>query len=773
MNNINKLNKDSQVVIFISNQISEYYNEPNVKNIHILMAITYLNNTTSKKLSNYGITLNNIENLFYSKKDFPFIFNPDKIKSVDAISISYGALVCIEKAILSKKGADALVTPNDLLIEIIKYDDQDVMSVLDSKIEDIGAFIYYLEKVAPRSSKSVDSTKQKMAKKIATQNTTLYPNLDKYATNLIKEAIENKLDNLSGRDKEVSRLIEILGRRKKSNPCLVGEAGVGKTAIVEGLAIKIKNKEVPDFLKNTIIYSLEMGSLMAGTKYRGEFESKMESIIKEAKDNPNIILFFDEIHNIINSGMSEGAIDTGNILKPYLARGSIKCIGATTNKEYKNNIEKDSALERRFQKITVQEPSVKECISIIEDAKGAYEAYHDISIPRLVVKYAVTLSDRYITDRLLPDKAFDLIDEACSKVKINKNRTKLFKQDIIDVIQSWTGIPVESISTDANEKILKLSENLRENVIGQDEAIDVIHKTLLRSQAGFRDITKPIGSFLFSGPTGVGKTELAKNISKLLFDSEKNLIRIDMSEYSDKISVSKLIGAAPGYVGYKEGGQLSEAVKNKPYSVVLIDEIEKAHPDVLNVFLQILDDGRLTDGLGRTINFKNTILIFTSNLYNPYTVKNKIGFPVGDNKSVNKNFKSEAMKAFSSKFSPEFVNRFDDIIVFNKLSKDNMYSILDLLLKDIIKKAKKKGIELTFSKKSKDALIEKCDYSTMGARPLKRVVTKYIENPLSIKVLSGEITKNTNVKVTIKDNEIVFLPSKGLSSKKELSHVIS
>lgn len=771
MDKINKLNKDSQLIVFISNQLSEYYNEPNIKNIHILMSITYLNSLTRKKLNGYGISFENIENLFYRKKEEPFSFNPSNVKSVGSIAISYSALVCIEKAISSKEGTNKLVTPNDLLIEIIKHDDPDVMAILDSKIENLGEFMDYLETISFRGSKGYDLSLNKTNKPLNNKNTTTYPNLNKYATDLIEEAKNNRLDNLSGREKEITRLIEILGRKKKSNPCLVGEAGVGKTAIVEGLAVKIKNKEVPDFLKNTIIFSLEMGSLMAGTKYRGEFEAKMESIIKEAKDDPNVILFFDEIHNIINSGMSEGAIDTGNILKPYLSRGSIKCIGATTNKEYRNNIEKDSALERRFQKISVQEPSVKECINIIEDVKSSYELYHNISIPKIVVKAAVTLSDRYITDRLLPDKAFDLIDEACSKVKIKKSRTKLFKQDIIDVIQSWTGIAVESISSDANDKILKLSENLRKNVIGQEEAIDVIYKTLLRSQAGFRDSTKPIGSFIFSGPTGVGKTELAKNLSKFLFDSEKNLIRIDMSEYSDKISVSKLIGAAPGYVGYKEGGQLSEAVKNKPYSVVLIDEIEKAHPEILNIFLQILDDGRLTDGLGRTINFKNTILIFTSNLYNPHTKKNKIGFPGAENKSFEKDSKKEAIKEFSSAFSPEFVNRFDDIVVFNKLNKDNMYSILDLLVEDISSKANRKGIELLFTKKAKDFLIEKCDYSSMGARPLKRIMTKYIEDPLSIQVLSGEIVKNTIVKIGIKEGNISFSTKKNTKTEKELSHV--
>lgn len=771
MDKLNKLNKDSQLVIFISNQLSEYYNESNIKNIHILMSITYLNSITRKKLNSYDISFENIENLFYRKKEEPFTFDPNEIKAVGAIAISYSTLVCIERAIASKEGTTKLVSPNDLLIEIIKHDDPDVMSILDSKIENLGEFIDYLESASFRSSRSVDLSSNKQAKSTGSRSSSSYPNLRKYATDLIEEARSGRLDNLSGREKEVSRLIEILGRKKKSNPCLVGEAGVGKTAIVEGLAVKIKNKEVPDFLKNVTIFSLEMGSLMAGTKYRGEFEAKMEAIIKEAKDDPNIILFFDEIHNIINSGMSEGAIDTGNILKPYLARGSIKCIGATTNKEYRNNIEKDSALERRFQKISVQEPSVKECINIIEEVKDSYEEYHNISIPKLVVKAAVTLSDRYITDRLLPDKAFDLIDEACSKVKLKKSRTKLFRQDIIDVIQSWTGIAVESISSDTNEKILKLSENLKENVIGQEEAIDVVYKTLLRSQAGFRDATKPIGSFIFSGPTGVGKTELAKNLSKFLFDSEKNLIRIDMSEYSDKISVSKLIGAAPGYVGYKEGGQLSEAVKNKPYSVVLIDEIEKAHPEVLNIFLQILDDGRLTDGLGRTINFKNTILIFTSNLYNPHNKKNKIGFPVSEDKSFECNAKKEAIKAFSSTFSPEFVNRFDDIIVFNKLNKDNMYSILEILINDISKKASKKGIELVFSKKAKDFLIEKCDYSSMGARPLKRVITKYIEDPLSMQVLSGEIVKGTTVKIGVKDDDISFSKAKSNKKEKELSSV--
>lgn len=755
MDNLDKLSNDSKSILLVANELCKYYNELSVKNIHIFMAMTYYGSPVKKKLSSYGITFGSIERLFYRKKSTPFKLDTYNMASLDSVITSYGALICIKKAIDLTQAEFKLVAPKDMLMEIIKYDDADVMAILDSKIKDLKEFTDFLESNENDvSNKKLNSIRTKKISSTVKQSA--FANLNKYGVDLVNEAKNNKLDIVSGRETEIFRLIEILGRRKKSNPCLVGEAGVGKTAIVEGLAIKIAKGDVPDFLKNSTIFSLEIGNLVAGTKYRGEFEAKIDEIIKEAKDNSNVILFFDEIHNILSSGMSEGGIDAGNILKPYLARGSVKCIGATTLKEYRNSIEKDGALDRRFQKIKVNEPSIKNCIQILEDSKHIYEQHHGVKIPKLVIKYAVELSERYITDRLLPDKAFDLIDEACSKVKIKDNRKKLLRQDIVDVVEGWTGIEVESISSDKDEKSLGLLDKLKSSVIGQDEAITVVYNTILRSKAGFKDATKPIGSFIFSGPTGVGKTELAKNLSKLLFNSEKSLIRIDMSEYSDKISTSKLIGTAPGYVGYKEGGQLSEAVRNNPYSVVLLDEIEKAHPDILNIFLQILDDGHVTDGLGRKVDFKNTILIFTSNLYNPYIKKNQIGFPMGDINASTPDFKESAIKKFSAAFSPEFVNRFDDVIVFNKLSKNNMFQILDLLITEINLKARKKGITLIIDKKTKNFLIEKCNSSLMGARPLKRILTKYIENPLSFKILNEDIQKNSVVKISCNNNEILF-----------------
>lgn len=752
-----ELSKSSQLLLVVSKKIGEYYDEEAVQNIHILMSLAYLDGPIKDYLNSYGISFSYLEYIFYCV-DEPFSLNEDSLSDIDTVVISSETLTCIEKAISKSRANNKYTYPEDILFEIINDNDCMVMSILDGKVSNLESFIDGLMSCRKNKNKLVIEP-QRLNNKLLQRNLKNNSVLKQYGINLIEEAIKGAIDEVSCRESEINRLIEILGRKNKSNPCLVGDAGVGKTAIVEGLALKISRGDVPDFLKDTIIYSLDMGLLVSGTKYRGDFEERLETIVREVKTDHNIILFLDEIHTIVNSGSSEGAMDAGNILKPYLARGVIKCIGATTNKEYKNYIEKDSALERRFQKIVVNEPSIENCINILLNTKKSYESHHNVLIPKEVVKLAVELSDRYISDRFLPDKAFDLLDEACSRVKINGTRKKLIKKDIIDVLYKWTGIPVEDLSVEKSQKYLNLEDYLTHNIIGQELAVRTVSKAILRSQAGLRDSSKPIASFIFSGPTGVGKTELAKCLSKYLFDTDKSLIRIDMSEYMDKISVSKLIGAAPGYVGYKEGGQLTEAVRRKPYSVVLLDEIEKAHPDVLNIFLQILDNGKVTDGLGKTVDFRNTILIFTSNLYNPYEEKKVIGFPVDKNTtaSLGLNYHEEAIKKFSSKFSPEFVNRFDDIIVFNKLGEDEMLKILDLLLRNLKGILKKKGIRLSLTRKTKLFLLGNCDFSTMGARPLKRILTKYIEDELSLLLLSGDIKKGSSVKVTCKNNSLSFV----------------
>lgn len=773
MKNSKRLSKSSNFLLVVSKRISEYYEEPVVDAVHILMGLTYLDGPIKKYLNNFNINFEYIEDLFYkdNKKKIPFKLDLKKNTDFQLIEIGYNALVCIEKAADKKEILGEYVFPEDILFEIIKYDDADVMAVLDSKIDDISLFILGLTNELNDIKKNLRSRKDICDETPDSKENDSFDFINKYAINLVEEAKNGNIDIVSGRESEINRVIEILGRKNKSNPCLVGNAGVGKTAIVEGLALKIANGDVPDFLKNYQIFSLDIGLLLSGAKYRGDFEARLEGIINEIKENKNVILFLDEIHNIVSSGKSEDSIDAGNLLKPYLARGVIKCIGATTNKEYKNNIEKDSALERRFQKVQVEEPSISDCIDILEKSKSAYEKHHDVFIPKDVVRFSVELSDRYISDRYLPDKAFDLLDEACSRVKIKQSKRKLSKKDIIDVLYLWTGIVAEDLAADNSQKILGLDAYLKQNVIGQDTAIESISRAIMRSQAGLRDSLKPIASFIFSGPTGVGKTELAKCLSRFLFGNEKSLVRVDMSEYMEKISVSKLIGSAPGYVGYKEGGQLTESVRQKPYSVVLIDEIEKAHPDVLNIFLQILDEGIVTDGQGKAINFKNTILIFTSNLYNPYENKKTIGFPVNNNSDSNDNFQTDAIKKFSSAFSPEFVNRFDDIVVFNKLHEPEMIKIVDLLVNSLRSKLKKKGIKLTLTRKTKLFLLSKCNYSLMGARPLKRVLSKYVEDELSIMLLSGTIKKGMNVKITCKNNELKFNAEERVTKEEKLVSV--
>ena len=700
-----------------------------------------------------------------------------------------------------------------------------------------------------------------------------YDVLEKYGTDLVELARKNRLDPVIGRDEEIRNVIRILSRKTKNNPCLIGEPGVGKTAIAEGLALRIVRGDVPEGLKTSTIFSLDMGSLVAGAKYRGEFEERLKAVLQEIKKSEGkIILFIDEIHTIVGAGKTDGAMDAGNLLKPMLARGELHCIGATTLNEYRQYIEKDKALERRFQPVMVDEPNVEDTISILRGSKERYEVFHGVKISDNSLIAAATLSHRYISDRFLPDKAIDLVDEACSLIKtemksmpteldevsrkimqleieetalsketdeiskkrledllqeklelktkfdtmkakwenekeainrvsklreeiekvnaeiekaerryeLNKAaelkygklpelqkelekeeeesekkkeggllRNKVTEDEIAKIISRWTGIPIAKLMEGERQKILNLKTILHERVIGQDEAVEDVSEAIMRSRAGISDPKKPIGSFMFLGPTGVGKTELAKSLAEALFDDEHNIIRIDMSEYMEKYSVSRLIGAPPGYVGYEEGGQLTEAVRRKPYSVVLFDEIEKAHPDVFNVLLQVLDDGRITDSQGRTVDFKNTIIILTSNLGSDYILEGIT--PDGE---ISEEAKNKVNSLLKSSFRPEFLNRLDEIIFYKPLQKDQISKILDLLIKDLEKRLEDMHITLELTEEAKKYLIDNGYDEVYGARPLKRFVTKKLETLLAENILKGTISPMSKIIVDSKDNKL-------------------
>lgn len=628
--------------------------------------------------------------------------------------------------------------------------------------------------------------------------------LDTYGTNLTERAKIGKVDKVIGRNKEIDRVIQILNRRTKNNPILIGEPGVGKTAIAEGLAVRIVQREVPLKLYNSEVYLLELTSIVAGTQFRGQFEARMKSIINEVKSCGNIILVIDEIHNIIGAGNAEnGAMNAANILKPELAKGDIQIIGATTTEEYKKYIEKDSALARRFQPVFVDEPTISESIEILKGIKGYYEDFHKVKIPDKVIEEAVKLSDRYINDRFLPDKAIDVIDEAGSRanlrnkglvevkslkdnlkeleVNINKyveaadyekaaeaktNECKLKNQidefekkstnieittdDVASVIEAWTKIPVQKITQIEAEKLLNLEDRLHKKVIGQNEAVSSLSRAIRRNRSGFKKLKKP-SSFIFVGPTGVGKTELVKAVASELFENSDAFIRIDMSEYMEKYSVSKLIGAPPGYVGYDEGGQLTDKVRKNPYSVILLDEIEKAHPDVFNILLQILDDGRLTDSQGRTVHFENTIIVMTSNI-GTNLKSNGIGFQKDNYESLSEKVKDSLRETFK----PEFLNRIDETIVFTELSKDELRQIVDLMLKEIFSEAAEKHISLEVSDDVKEFILSKGYSTKYGARPLRRTIQRYIEDELAELYLKGMLKPGTNVKIEMKDGKVTF-----------------
>ena len=770
--------------------------------------------------------------------------------------------VLIKAEQLSKEFGDSYVSVEHVMLAIMDIDSKGVGFILDKFSISKKGFLEVLNKI--RGSQKVDTQDPEGT----------YDALSKYGTNLIDLAKKHKLDPVIGRDEEIRRTVRILSRRTKNNPILIGEPGVGKTAIVEGLANRIVKGDVPEGLKNKTIFSLDMGALIAGAKYRGEFEERLKAVLKEVQNSDgNIILFIDEIHTIVGAGKTDGAMDAGNLIKPLLARGELHCIGATTFDEYRQYIEKDKALERRFQPVIVNEPTVEDAISILRGLKERFEIHHGIRIHDSAIVAAATLSDRYIQDRYLPDKAIDLIDEAgamvrseidslpteldrirrklltletekealsmeddeVSKIKLEdlekelavlkeKNNemtakyekeksqiteiknlkseldtlrgmaeeyerqydlnkvaeikygripeieakikekeadmeqnhdTSMLKEEITEeeisqIVSKWTGIPVTRLVEGEREKLLRLEEELKMRVIGQEEATEAVANAVIRARAGLKDENKPIGSFIFLGPTGVGKTELAKTLARNLFDSEDNIIRIDMSEYMEKHAVSRLVGPPPGYIGYEEGGQLTEAVRRQPYSVILFDEIEKAHEDVFNMFLQILDDGRLTDNKGKTVDFKNTIIIMTSNIGSNYLLENN------ENGEVSKEARDAVMNEMKLRFKPEFLNRVDDIIMFKPLNLEGIKKIIDIFLKDVKKRLKHRNIDMNVTDSAKEILAKQGYDPVYGARPLKRFIGNVLETDIAKKIIAGEIKDNSVITVDIDENNIVI-----------------
>ena len=770
--------------------------------------------------------------------------------------------VLIKAEQLSKEFGDSYVSVEHVMLAIMDIDSKGVGLILDKFSISKKGFLEVLNKI--RGSQKVDTQDPEGT----------YDALSKYGTNLIDLAKKHKLDPVIGRDEEIRRTVRILSRRTKNNPILIGEPGVGKTAIVEGLANRIVKGDVPEGLKNKTIFSLDMGALIAGAKYRGEFEERLKAVLKEVQNSDgNIILFIDEIHTIVGAGKTDGAMDAGNLIKPLLARGELHCIGATTFDEYRQYIEKDKALERRFQPVIVNEPTVEDAISILRGLKERFEIHHGIRIHDSAIVAAATLSDRYIQDRYLPDKAIDLIDEACamvrseidslpteldrirrklltletekealsmeddevSKIKLEdlekelavlreKNNemtakyekeksqiteiknlkseldtlrgmaeeyerqydlnkvaeikygripeieakikekeadmeqnhdTSMLKEEITEeeisqIVSKWTGIPVTRLVEGEREKLLRLEEELKMRVIGQEEATEAVANAVIRARAGLKDENKPIGSFIFLGPTGVGKTELAKTLARNLFDSEDNIIRIDMSEYMEKHAVSRLVGPPPGYIGYEEGGQLTEAVRRQPYSVILFDEIEKAHEDVFNMFLQILDDGRLTDNKGKTVDFKNTIIIMTSNIGSNYLLENN------ENGEISKEARDAVMNEMKLRFKPEFLNRVDDIIMFKPLNLEGIKKIIDIFLKDVKKRLKHRNIDMNVTDSAKEILAKQGYDPVYGARPLKRFIGNVLETDIAKKIIAGEIKDNSVIIVDTDGNNIVI-----------------
>ena len=839
------------------------YKNPQVEVEHILFALLEQDNSLIKELiKKMGVIENFEEDIKRRVENMPRVTGG--ARPSNGIYVSQDVDIVLQNSEnIAKKMKDEYVSVEHIMLAIIDNANGELKEIFKKYSITKTSFLKVLSSVRGNTRVTTDNPEE------------TYDALKKYGQNLVELARNQKLDPVIGRDSEIRNVIRILSRKTKNNPCLIGEPGVGKTAIAEGLALRIVRGDVPEGLKDCTIFSLDMGLLVAGAKYRGEFEERLKAVLQEIKKSEGkIILFIDEIHTIVGAGKTDGAMDAGNILKPMLARGELHCIGATTLNEYRQYIEKDQALERRFQPVMVDEPTVEDTITILRGLKERYEVYHGVKISDSSLIAAATLSNRYITDRFLPDKAIDLVDEACAMIKtemesmpteldevsrkimqleieetaLSKEKDEISKQrlanitkekaelkakfdgmkakwenekeaigkvqklreeiesvnaqiekaernyelnkaaelkygklpelqqqlkveeelsekskedgllrnkvtddEIAKIVSRWTGIPVAKLMEGEREKILHLDELLHKRVIGQDEAVEKVSEAIMRSRAGIADPRRPIGSFLFLGPTGVGKTELAKSLAECLFDDERNIIRIDMSEYMEKHSVSRLIGAPPGYVGYDEGGQLTEAVRRKPYSVILFDEIEKAHPDVFNILLQVLDDGRITDSKGRTVDFKNTIIILTSNLGSEYILDG-----IEPDGSISQDAKDKVNMLLKKSFRPEFLNRLDEIVFYKPLMKNEVSKILDLLIKDLERRLEDKRITLSLSQSAKDYLIDNGYDEIYGARPLKRFVQRKLETLIAKSILEQKILPDTKVNIDYDGKELII-----------------
>lgn len=778
---------------------------------HILLGLLREDGPAQKILNSFDVYYDDIF------KEIRTILSPGEIEIKNSeIPLTPRTKKVIESSIdEAKKLGHNHVSPEHILLAIINEPDGVAYKILDKKgVSVVKIWNQTINALNVTIDVQNPHEKEQQLKNLPT------PVLDQHGRDLTKLANEGKLDPVIGRDTETQRVLEILCRRIKNNPCLIGDPGVGKTAIIEGLAQKIIEGNIPEILKNKRVITLDLSSLIAGTKYRGEFEERLKKIMEEIKRSRNIILFIDEIHTIIGAGGAEGAIDASNILKPALARGEIQCIGATTIDEYRKYIEKDTALERRFQPIFVGEPNENETIDILIGIRDKYETHHKVKITDEAIKFAVSLSVRFIPDRYLPDKAIDLIDEASAKIRVrnltvpievkeieeeiakvgkekqeaitledfekaaslrdkeqklkerlenSKEKWKVEKydkefilteQELASVVASWTKIPAEKLTQTESEKLLKLDDILRSRVIDQNEAVISVARAVKRGRVGLKDPKRPIGSFIFLGPTGVGKTELCKALADAVFGSEDNIIRFDMSEFMEKHTVSKIIGSPPGYVGFQEGGQLTEKVRRSPYSIILFDEIEKAHPDIFNIMLQILEDGHLTDSNGKKISFKNTIIILTSNIgANIINKDSSLGFvnhKNGDEEVYNK-IKDNVLSELKKSFRPEFLNRLDDIIVFKPLDKKSLVKILDKMLDDFKSRVLNQNIIINFNDDVKNYILENSSSEKYGARPLRRSITKYIEDSLSDQILLGNIKANDSVEVILKDDKICYI----------------
>ncbi|WP_298653772.1 ATP-dependent Clp protease ATP-binding subunit [uncultured Eubacterium sp.] len=805
MYRFNSFTTKANEVLNLAIKSAETYGHNYIGTEHILVGLLSIDSTVPA-LTNNGVTYEGVDSLIREEIGVgnPTSLTPDDFtpRAKRIIEISFQ---------IARTMRNSYVSVEHILAALLKEEDSYAVKFINELGTDSQRILDDL--IADLSSNSYDSNQQSGSKKKGKSKT---PTLDEFGKNLTELAKQGKIDPVIGREKEIKRVIQILSRRNKNNPCLIGEPGVGKTAIAEGLALKIVNGEVPEMLANKTIYSLDLTSMVAGTKYRGDFEERIKKAMDEVKDNKDVILFIDEIHNIMGAGAAEGAVDAANILKPSLARGEIQVIGATTISEYRKNIEKDAALERRFQPVTVGEPTEEETVEILKGLRDKYEAHHKVKITDEAIDSAVKLSSRYINDRFLPDKAIDLIDEAASVVRLNAytlpqnlkdmedeiKRLNAEKQDAVNnqkfedaakfrdkaneltkllddekskwrnssnhdvkavssdeiaqVVSSWTGVPVSQLTKEESERLLNMENILHERIVGQDKAVSAISKAIRRGRVGLKNPNRPIGSFIFLGPTGVGKTELCKSLAEAMFGDENAIIKLDMSEYMEKHTVSKLIGAPPGYVGFDEGGQLTEKIRRKPYSVVLFDEIEKAHPDVFNMLLQILEDGVLTDSQGRKVSFKNAIIIMTSNVGASKISDEKLalGFVQEDGKKLS--IEDLVMPDLKKTFKPEFLNRLDDIIVFNQLEQSDIEEIAKRMLKSLQKRTHDLGIELDFTDAAITELAKEGFDKTYGARPLRRAIQSKIEDKLSELILDKTIGEGSKCTVDFADGEFQF-----------------